>query len=136
MTYIPMTIERALRKLNRQIFLPAIQREFVWKPEKIITLVDSILRKYPISTFLFWELPEQDFERWEIYEFIKDFDERTPHNKIRQSKSGIQDLTLVLDGQQRLTSLYVAFEGSYVIRSKNARKADPASWKTKMLYIR
>lgn len=135
MTYTPMTIEKAISKLNKQIFLPAIQREFVWKPEKIITLIDSILRKYPINTFLFWELREKDYDRWEIYEFIKDFDERFPHNKIRQSKSGIQDLTLVLDGQQRLTSLYIAFAGSYVIRPKGARKANPASWKTKMLYI-
>jgi catechol 2,3-dioxygenase-like lactoylglutathione lyase family enzyme len=41
---------------EQKYFLPAIQREFVWKPEQIIELFDSIMRGYPISSFLFWQL--------------------------------------------------------------------------------
>ena len=50
MSYQSESIAVAISKLNRQYFLPAIQREFIWKPEQIISLFDSILRGYPISS--------------------------------------------------------------------------------------
>ena len=58
MKYQSSTIGDAVSRINTDVFLPAIQREFVWKPEQIVRLFDSLLRGYPISTFLFWELAE------------------------------------------------------------------------------
>ena len=72
MNYQSESIAVAISKLNRQYFLPAIQREFIWKPEQIISLFDSILRGYPISSFLFWELKDENRNNWETYKFIED----------------------------------------------------------------
>jgi uncharacterized protein with ParB-like and HNH nuclease domain len=59
MGYRSESIAATIKALNDQYFLPAIQREFVWEPEKIISLFDSIMRGYPISSFLFWQLKEE-----------------------------------------------------------------------------
>src|SRR5690348_18478691 len=112
MSYRSETIALAIGRMNRQYFLPAIQREFVWKPEQVAQLFDSIMRGYPISSFLFWELDEANKGRWEIYRFIQDFDERGSHNPAANAH-GVQQLTLVLDGQQRLTSLLIGLRGTY-----------------------
>ncbi len=54
MSYRSDTIETMVRKrLNDNHFLPAIQREFVWAPRQVSTLFDSLMREYPIGSFLF-----------------------------------------------------------------------------------
>lgn len=114
MSYIPKTISEVTSEyLNRTTFLPAIQREFVWGTYGIEKLFDSIMGDFPISTFLFWKIKEENKKEWTAYEFIREFDQETPHNK-EASMTGInQDIYLVLDGQQRLTSLFVGLKGSY-----------------------
>ena len=53
----PLTIKDAIENIHRKNYLlPAIQREFVWSPEQIERLFDSVMREYPISSFLFWEV--------------------------------------------------------------------------------
>ena len=53
----PITIKEAIVAIqNQEYILPAIQREFVWNTKQIELLFDSILRDYPISTFLFWKV--------------------------------------------------------------------------------
>lgn len=114
MSYIPKTISEVTSEyLNRTTFLPAIQREFVWETYGIEKLFDSIMGDFPISTFLFWKIKEENKKEWTAYEFIREFDQETPHNK-EASVTGInQDIYLVLDGQQRLTSLFIGLKGSY-----------------------
>jgi uncharacterized protein with ParB-like and HNH nuclease domain len=100
-------------EINRTIFLPSIQREFVWDTSAIEKLFDSIMGDYPISSFLFWKIKEENIKDWDSYEFIRDFDKDSPHNR-EANVSGIhRDIYLVLDGQQRLTSLYIGLKGSY-----------------------
>jgi uncharacterized protein with ParB-like and HNH nuclease domain len=55
MHYSSETIATVLKRLNVNYFLPAIQREYVWNPDQIIQLFDSLMRNYPIGSFLFWE---------------------------------------------------------------------------------
>jgi hypothetical protein len=56
----PIPIRQAVQNvLDGKYVLPAIQREFIWEPEQIELLFDSLLRGYPISSFLFWEVPRQ-----------------------------------------------------------------------------
>ncbi|MGH7080606.1 MAG: DUF262 domain-containing protein [Acetobacteraceae bacterium] len=43
-----------------RFLLPAIQREFIWEPDKIEWLFDSLLQEYPIGSFLFWEVKNQE----------------------------------------------------------------------------
>jgi uncharacterized protein with ParB-like and HNH nuclease domain len=99
--------------VNRDIFLPAIQREYVWDTSMIERLFDSIMGDYPISSFLFWKIKEENKKDWTTYEFIKDFDSEDPHNEEADLSGINKDVYLVLDGQQRLTSLYIGLKGSY-----------------------
>jgi uncharacterized protein with ParB-like and HNH nuclease domain len=99
--------------LNRDIFLPAIQREYVWTPRMVEKLFDSIMGDFPISSFLFWKIKEENKKDWVTYEFIKDFDTENPHNNEADLSGINKDIYLVLDGQQRITSLYIGLKGSY-----------------------
>lgn len=114
MSYTPKTISEVVTEyLNRTTFLPAIQREYVWRTDAIEKLFDSIMGDYPISTFLFWRIKEENKSEWAAYEFIRDFDRESPHNKDASLAGVNQDIYLVLDGQQRLTSLLIGLKGSY-----------------------
>lgn len=114
MSYIPKTISEVVTEyLNRMTFLPAIQREYVWTPYAIEKLFDSILGDFPISTFLFWKIREENKNEWIAYEFIREYNSEYPHNKEANVAGINQDIYLVLDGQQRLTSLLVGLKGSY-----------------------
>ncbi len=75
-------------------------------------------RGYPIGSFLFWKLQKEDIAKsdeqdenklnFQLYQFITNYDERKPHNeKIYIEQISRDDLSIVLDGQQRLTSLYI-----------------------------
>jgi len=102
-----------IRQVDRDIYLPAIQREFVWGRDRIERLFDSIMADFPIGSFLYWRLEERNKNEWPVYEFIRDFDAEKPHN-VPANMSGItKDIILVLDGQQRITSLHIGLRGSY-----------------------
>lgn len=89
-------------------WLPNIQRPFVWGEEQIGRLFDSIMREYPISTLLVWKTREAVKHRKFIDNYRRDIkltDFYVPDN--RRSKM------MVLDGQQRLQSLFIGLRGSY-----------------------
>lgn len=113
MEYRTVRIKDVMEGINRDYYLPAIQREFVWKPEQIEKLFDSILGDYPINSFLFWKLDEKNKYQWTTFEFIRQFDTDSPHNPVANLKGISRDIFLVLDGQQRLSSLYIGLKGSY-----------------------
>jgi uncharacterized protein with ParB-like and HNH nuclease domain len=70
----PITIKSALDKVHRHEFvLPAIQREFVWKPEQIARLFDSLMRSYPIGSFLFWEVERVNVRQYKFYDFVLNY---------------------------------------------------------------
>lgn len=99
--------------INDSTYLPAIQREYVWSTDQICKLFDSLMCGYPISSFLFWRIREEDKKKWTAYEFIRDFDKTAPHNKEANFDGVNKDIYLVLDGQQRMTSLHIGLKGSY-----------------------
>ena len=134
MAYQSDTIATIINRLNTQYFLPAIQREFVWQPEQIVQLFDSILRGYPISSFLFWELRPENRDKWEIYKFIEDFQQHGTHNE-HANTHGVPQVVLVLDGQQRLTSLLIGLKGSYKIKKKYMHWGNPYAWVRQRLYL-
>ena len=112
--YLNTTISDIISNyINDNTYLPAIQREYVWGTEQICKLFDSLMCGYPISSFLFWRIREEDKKKWTAYQFIHDFDKETPHNKEANFDGVNKDIYLVLDGQQRMTSLYVGLKGSY-----------------------
>jgi hypothetical protein len=111
--YIPVRVSDIIRQVNRDIYLPAIQREFVWETSRIERLFDSIMADFPIGSFLYWKLEQKNKDEWPVYEFIRDFDGESPHNAPANMAGITKDVTLVLDGQQRITSLYVGLKGSF-----------------------
>lgn len=113
MEYIPIRVSDIIRQINRDIYLPAIQREFVWGTDRIARLFDSIMADFPIGSFLHWRLEQKNRDEWPVYEFIRDFDGESPHNEPANMAGITKDITLVLDGQQRITSLFIGLRGSY-----------------------
>ena len=113
MEYRSVPISHVIRDINRQYYLPAIQREFVWDLEQIERLFDSIMGDFPIGSFLFWKVEEDHKDDWAVYEFIRAFDEEHPRNPLADLKGINKDIHLVLDGQQRLTALCIGLKGSY-----------------------
>jgi hypothetical protein len=112
MEYRPVRVSDLIREINRELYLPAIQREFVWGTDKVERLFDSIMGDFPIGSFLYWKLKQEHKDKWPIYEFIRAFDDESPHNPSA-NLAGTTDIKLVLDGQQRITSLYIGLKGSY-----------------------
>jgi uncharacterized protein with ParB-like and HNH nuclease domain len=114
----PITISAAIRNIEcNQYLLPAIQREFKWSHEKIEWLFDSIMRNYPISSFLFWRVEGDTKSNYKFYQFLKEYKQRYKTHNDEFPTSSHNDFTAVLDGQQRLTSLYLGLRGSYAYRT-------------------
>jgi uncharacterized protein with ParB-like and HNH nuclease domain len=134
MSYRSECIALAINRMNRQYFLPAIQREFVWKPEQIVQLFDSIMRGYPISSFLFWELKPENRDKWQVYEFLERAQYGGTHNQLAGT-DGVTSLSLVLDGQQRLTSLMIGLRGTYTMKKKYKRWDNPDAWSQQRLHL-
>jgi uncharacterized protein with ParB-like and HNH nuclease domain len=115
--YIRDTINNIIEGVNDKIFLPDIQRNFVWKPIQVYTLFDSLLRDYPISTFLFWKMNGKylDSEKIKKLKFVTQSDEQ---NLIDTTLNPEKEYFLVLDGQQRITTFHLVLKGNYIIRNK------------------
>ncbi|MFC2031615.1 DUF262 domain-containing protein, partial [Chloroflexota bacterium] len=89
-------------------WLPNIQRSFVWSEEQICRLFDSILREYPISTLLVWKTRSETRRR----KFIDNWRKSLQISDFYVPKDD-KKKCLVLDGQQRLQSLFIGLRGSY-----------------------
>ena len=92
-----MQIYQILDKIDEyQLFVPAFQREYVWKKKDAKDLISSLVKEYPTGTMLTWETnnpPELKSKR--------EYDERQGAIK------------LILDGQQRITTLYMMIRGAF-----------------------
>jgi hypothetical protein len=133
LSYSSTNIAGIVDRINNSIFLPAIQRPFVWETSQITALFDSLLNGYPISSFLFWNLDEARRADWEVYKFIDNFRQGGMHNELAETDG--REITLVLDGQQRLTSLLIGLRGTYTTRRKYSRKENPDAWTKQRLYL-
>lgn len=108
-----ITLAKAVDKVeSNELVLPAIQRELVWEPEQIENVWDSLVRGYPIGSFLFWKIPQEMRNEVRLYHFMTDFDVRARHN-IEFDPTPDTPITAVLDGQQRLSAMNIGLRGSY-----------------------
>jgi len=123
MRYDSKSIKEVIEMIGRnEIYLPAIQRKFVWKPEQIESLFDSIMRGYPIGTFLFWFVRGEKKNDYTFYKFIQGYHERDGYlNEIAPKPELKEEIIGVLDGQQRLSSMYIALQGTYAYKKPYAR---------------
>lgn len=92
-----------------KIRIPDFQRDFVWEQDQIISLLDSIYNHYPIGSLLFWETDEQiqSYRRVGEVELLQD-NERS--------------VQYVLDGQQRVTSLFASLKQASIDHLVNGKK--------------
>jgi hypothetical protein len=134
MSYQSLTIHQAINRLNKKYFLPSLQREFVWDDRQIIRLFDSIMRGYPISSFLFWQ-PESSTARcWTTYKFLEEIRDGGSHSSIA-NLNGVNHPVFVLDGQQRLTALNIGLRGFYHAKEKYRWWNNPDAYKATRLHI-
>jgi len=97
---IPRKYEHLFSDIDMgRIKIPKFQREFVWSKENTAKLIDSIIKGFPIGTFIFWNTTEQ-------LRHIKNIG----NIDLPEIEEG-QQVSYVLDGQQRITSLYALRKG-------------------------
>src|SRR5215217_1116299 len=90
-----MKIRQILDKIDEnQLFVPAFQREYVWKRNEAKNLISSLIKDYPTGTMLTWETNTPP--------------ELKGSYKYEISKGAVK---LILDGQQRITTLYLLMKG-------------------------
>lgn len=136
-----ITIKTAIDRIDAGDFLlPSIQRRFVWNTEQIELLFDSIMQDYPINTFMFWRVNSDDIKnQFRFYDFLKKYIAYKGGNNEERKTKGYKDFDAVIDGQQRLNSLYIGLKGSYAFRQYVYRKKiyykDESSYPTRKLYL-
>lgn len=132
----PRSIEEMLTAIHkREYLMPAIQREFVWGADQITKLVDSLMRGYPVGSFLLWDVKPETAQSYTFYEFLTNYHERdNPYADKATVPSG-SSTTAVLDGQQRLTSLNIALYGSFAEKKKYAWWNSADAFPVKRLYL-
>lgn len=103
-----MIIVNLLNQIReREVVLPAIQRSFVWSERDIRMLLDSIMRGYPVGIALLWET----YEDIQFRHFTEDYEPGLQY--AFHNNSARKRLKVVLDGQQRLQSLFIALSGTH-----------------------
>lgn len=120
MKYEDITIAECIDKINESLFLPDIQRPYVWNEDDIYLLFDSICRDYPINTVLFWFLEKRTLEKEKYIKRIKFISERWEESKIDTSPINRDNYFLTIDGQQRITSFYLSLKGTYKIKIRRS----------------
>lgn len=103
--------------------------------DQIETLFDSLMQDYPIGAFLFWEIDKSRLLDYDFYEFLRNYHEKTGTHNKKVDLKGSDGVTAVLDGQQRLTSIYIGLKGSYAYRLKYKQKKNDNAYPTRYLYL-
>lgn len=132
----PITIREAvLNVVNNKYLLPAIQREYEWSAEKTVNLLDSLMRGYPVGSFLFWNVQPENSTKFRFYSFMRAVD-RVEHTHLKPFQIvEPRALTVVLDGQQRLTSLTIALTGYRADKVKGKHSSNPAAYPRRYCYL-
>lgn len=130
------TIKEVLDSIQQNRFvLPAIQREFVWKPEQTCRLFDSLMQGYPFGTFLYWKVDKANSNKYKFYSFVCNYHERDRPHCPQLPIFNDTELTAVLDGQQRLTALNIGLCGSMAWRLPYKWKNNPDAYPSRELYL-
>lgn len=85
--------------------------------DQICRLFDSIMRHYPINSLMLWRVESAEVrEGFRFYEFLTQYVERFAENNPTFDTKGHGQFHAVMDGQQRLTSLYIGLKGTYAVK--------------------
>lgn len=142
MAYIGKSIEEIMNMIgDNKMYLPSIQRKFVWDDYDVEKLLDSIMLGYPIGTFLFWKIKRKVAreQKYTLYKFISDYS--TLNNKHINEKAAdnlpgeSEYIWSVLDGQQRLTSLFIAFHGSIALCGYKKKRSKAENYIKREMFL-
>ena len=116
MKYESISIRKAVQMIEeKKLLLPHIQRPFVWKQDRhnnqVRRFMDSIMRGYPFNTLLWWKTRDDI----QVRKFVEDYVDgmNVKESYIKSTDLSDKEKNLVLDGQQRLQTLYTALRGTY-----------------------
>lgn len=137
MSYEYKSLKEVVEMIGRnEVYLPAIQRKFVWTHEQIESLFDSIMRGYPIGTFLFWFVRGRKKNEYTFYKFLQSYHERDKSlNEIAPKPELKEEIIGILDGQQRLSSMYTALQYTYAYKKPYARRDNDAAFPERKFYL-
>jgi hypothetical protein len=103
-----LTVNQLIEKIDTgELGLPELQRPFIWKDSKVRDLFDSMMRGYPIGYLMLWECPALEKKK-SIGVDAHSYD--SPKE-------------VIIDGQQRLTSLYAVMKGKKVVNANFDEKS-------------
>jgi hypothetical protein len=136
-----------LAGINDRIFLPGLQREFVWTPSQIENLFDSLVRGYPIGIITEWRVHSGQVADYSSYRFLEsyiaadhqwpDAVEQAGFTKYNEQTDDEEPDVLIIDGQQRLNSLWIGVCGK-ITQYNGGRgypKENPDNWEAYQLCI-
>ncbi|MUV56254.1 DUF262 domain-containing protein [Halogeometricum sp. CBA1124] len=138
------TVREMLPRLNRSLYIPCLQRDYCWSQNQIKMLWDSLLRGLPLGSLLVWNDERDEPRREPAYSFIQHYvDSRSfsfeDHIQRYSQRFGFDELpesySLVLDGQQRLTSFYISLTGSFTTRKHGGWVSNRGAWNQRELYF-
>ena len=130
------TIKSILDQITRRdLVLPAIQREFVWRPEQICRLFDSLMQGYPFGTFLYWRITAENSAKFNYYDFVINYHQRDSPHCPRLPPINDRSITAVLDGQQRLTALNIGLRGTMAWKVPYRWWNNPSAFPVRHLYL-
>lgn len=133
---MPITIQKVVNEIKASKYvLPAIQREFVWSAEQVENLFDSLLRGYPIGSFLSWRVLPERIGDFQFYRFMDHYHERDYRRNEPIAPPSDREITAVLDGQQRLTALYIGLSGTYADKLPRGWWRNDDAFPKRELYI-
>jgi len=93
------------------------------------------MRDYPISTFLFWRVEKTKVKDFQFYEFLKNYHEKNAKHNTKADLDGDEDIIALLDGQQRMTSIFLSLCGTYAKKIPYYRWDSPHAFPKKRLYL-
>lgn len=139
MTYKTETIKNAVMSISHNKYLlPAIQRELVWDHKQIETLFDSILSGYPFGAMLFWRYKKDENNKdYKFYDFLRAYDEfdHSRNHNAEHNTTVREEITGILDGQQRLTALFLGLKGYMNLHKRGTWRNLAGNYEKKFLFI-
>jgi Protein of unknown function DUF262 len=93
------------------------------------------MRGYTIGSFLFWVVETDKISNFQFYEFIRNYHERDNRHNPKANITGDKDITSILDGQQRLTVLYIGLKGTYAYHLPWRKRQSDNAFPTRKLCL-
>lgn len=130
------TIKEAVESIaTGDYVLPAIQREFIWHPDQVCNLFDSVMQGYPFGEFLIWQIEPENVNKFTYYGFVRECSDLNGRHCPKHGPLPEEPISAVLDGQQRLTAFNIGLRGSMAMRRHRGRRNNPDAYPARFLAL-